>query len=262
VLGAGRIGREVILRAQALGMHVRAWSRRLGPDDAADLGVEHSPTPERAVAGADAVTVHLALAVETRGLVGASVFEAMKPGAYFINTSRAEVVDKDALVHALAAKGLRVGLDVFAGEPAEAEGTFTDPLREHPDVYGTHHIGASTLEAAEAVAEEVVRIASAYASGAQIPGCVNLATESEATHRLVLRVADRVGVLAAVLDRLREAGINVQEMQNTVFSGGEAACARIALVGEPDEATLQAIRESEHVFDASVTPFDRSDEPS
>jgi D-3-phosphoglycerate dehydrogenase len=253
VLGTGRIGREVIVRARALGMRVRAWSRSLGPEDAAILGVEHAATPQEAVAGADAVTVHLALAGETRGLVGTSVFAAMKPGAYFINTSRADVVDAEALAHALADKGLRVGLDVFAAEPAEAEGRFADPLCEHPDVYGTHHIGASTLEAAEAVAEQVARIAHAYAAGALIPDCVNLATESQATHRLVVRLADHVGVLAGVLDRLREAGINVQGIQNIVFSGGEAACARIELVGAPDLATLGAIRKSEHVFDASVT---------
>jgi D-3-phosphoglycerate dehydrogenase len=112
------------------------------------------------------------------------------------------------------------------------------------------------VEATEAVGEEVVRIVDAYVNGRVIPNCVNLARESGATHQLVVRHADRVGVLAGVLDALRQAGINVQEMQNIVFSGGEAACARIEIVGEPDGETLARIGADEAVFDASVTPID------
>ncbi|GAB5546461.1 MAG: hypothetical protein SangKO_062210 [Sandaracinaceae bacterium] len=256
VLGCGTIGREVIHRAQALGMKVRAWSRSLTDERCEALDVERAATPEEAVEGADAVTVHLALTPETRGRIGESIFGRMKPGAYFINTSRGEVVDQDALLRALDAKDLRAGLDVFATEPSGGEGAFDDPIAKHRNVYGTHHIGASTVEAAEAVGEEVVSIVDAYAHGRLIPNCVNLASESEATHQLVVRHQDRVGVLAGVLDVLREAGINVQEMQNIVFSGGEAACARIEIVGEPDAATMQKVNAHEAVYDASVTPKD------
>lgn len=255
VLGTGTIGREVIVRAKALGMQIRAWSRSLTDDVAEELEIERAPTPELAVKDADAVTVHLALTPETTGRIGKSVFEAMKAGAYFINTSRGEVVDEDALLAALEDRGLRAGLDVFKGEPATS-GTFDSPLARHPNVYGTHHIGASTVEATEAVGEEVIGIVDAFLGGRVIPNCVNLATESGATHQLVVRHADRVGVLAGVLDALRQAGINVQEMQNIVFSGGKAACARIEIVGEPDEATLARINAEAAVFDASVTPLD------
>ena len=95
VLGCGTIGREVIARALALGMRVRAWSRSLTDELAEDLGIERAATPEEAVEGADAVSVHLALTPETRGRVGESIFGRMKPGAYFINTSRGEVVDQE-----------------------------------------------------------------------------------------------------------------------------------------------------------------------
>lgn len=257
VLGTGSIGREVILRAQALGMRVRAWSRSLTPELAEALGVERAPTPERAVEGADAVTVHLALTPETRGRIGEGIFAAMKPGAYFINTSRGELVDAAALKRALSDKGIRAGLDVFAIEPAGSEGEFGDDIADHPNVYGTHHIGASTLEAEEAVGEEVVAIVAAYASGRPIPNCVNLASESEATHVLVVRHADRVGVLAGVLDRLRDGGHNVQGMQNIVFSGGEAACARIEIVGAPSAETLANINAVDAVFSAAASPFER-----
>lgn len=256
VLGVGTIGREVIARAQALGMRVRAWSRSLTDEHAEALGVERAQTPELAVEDADAVSVHLALTPETAGRIGESIFAAMKPGAYFINTSRGEVVDEAALLRALEEEGLRAGLDVYANEPAAKTGEFTSALAAHPNVYGTHHIGASTVEATEAVGEEVVRIVDAYVNGRVIPNCVNLARESGATHQLVVRHADRVGVLAGVLDALRQAGINVQEMQNIVFSGGEAACARIEIVGEPDGETLARIGADEAVFDASVTPID------
>jgi D-3-phosphoglycerate dehydrogenase len=254
VLGTGQIGREVIRRAQAFGMRIVAWSRALGEAEAAALGVTRAASIEAAVKEADAVTVHFALAKETRGRIGESVFAAMRPGAFFINTSRAEVVDQDALVRAIAEKGIRAGLDVFANEPSAAQGAFTDPIVESPNVYGTHHIGASTDEAEEAVGDEVVRIVAAFATGAPIPNCVNLATRTPATHLLVLRHADRVGVLAGVLGILREAGINIEDMQNIVFSGGEAACARIGTVGALPHEALARLASDPNIFSVSQVP--------
>lgn len=255
ILGFGRIGQAVARHAMSLGMRVRVWSRSLTDEAAEAFGVERAATPEQAVEGADAVSVHVALNAESRGRIDQSVFAAMKPGAYFINTSRGEVVDQDALREAVETRDLRAGLDVFADEPSGGQGELSDPIVAHPNVYGTHHIGASTEEAKEAVGEEVVRIVDAYVRGALIPNCVNLSNRTEATHTLVVRHEDRVGVLANVLGILREADINVQEMQNTLFSGGDAACARINVVGEPEAATLGRIREAEHVFDASVGPI-------
>ena len=251
VLGVGQIGQETITRALALGMKIVAWSRSLTPAAAAALGVERAESPEAAVANADAVSVHLALSPETRGLVGAAVFAAMKPGAFFINTARAEVVDEAALLRAIVEKQLRVGLDVFAKEPTTATGTFADPLVDSPAVYGTHHIGASTDQSEEAVGAAVVEIVAAYNAGSGIPNCVNLATRTPATHQLVIRHADKVGVLAGVLAILREADINVETMQNIIFSGGHAACARIATVGELTADTLARLAGSSHVFAVS-----------
>jgi D-3-phosphoglycerate dehydrogenase len=255
VIGVGTIGREVIARAHAFGMKVVGWSWGMTPEEAEALGIGFAPTPEAAVAGAHAVTVHVALVTETKNLIGEKVFDAMRDHAYFINTSRGEVVDQPALVRAIKTKHLRAGLDVFANEPSAAEGAFEDPIAELDAVYGTHHIGASTDEAEDAVGEEVVRIIAAYKEGRPIPNCVNLATRTDATHMLIVRHQDRVGVLAHVLAVLREAGHNVQEMQNIVFSGTEAACARIAIVDRPTEATLARVKENEFVIAVSVTPF-------
>ncbi|MCE9631259.1 MAG: hydroxyacid dehydrogenase [Planctomycetia bacterium] len=251
VLGVGQIGQETITRARAFGMKIVAWSRSLTPAAAAALGVERAESPEAAVANADAVSVHLALSPETRGFVGAAVFAAMKPGAFFINTARAEVVDEEALLRAVTDKQLRVGLDVFAKEPTTATGTFADPLVDSPAVYGTHHIGASTDQSEEAVGAAVVEIVAAYHAGSAIPNCVNLATRTPATHQLVIRHADKVGVLAGVLAILREADINVETMQNIIFSGGHAACARISTVGELADDTLARLAGSSHVFAVS-----------
>ncbi len=251
VLGTGQIGREFIVRAKAMGMRVVAWSRSLTEADAIALGVTRADTPEAAVASAHVVSVHLALAKETRGRIGESVFAVMKTGTIFVNTARAEVVDHDALLRAIDAKKLRVGTDVFPDEPATAQGEYSHALVDHPSVYGTHHIGASTDEAEEAVGEEVIRIVGAYRSGAQIPNCVNLAARSPATHLLVVRHADRVGVLAHVLGVLREAGVNVEDMQNIIFSGGAAACARIATLGALPADALTRIQSNPDIFAAS-----------
>jgi D-3-phosphoglycerate dehydrogenase len=254
VLGTGQIGREVIQRAKAFDMRIVAWSRSLTDADAEALGVVRAATPEDAVRDADAVSVHLALAPETRGRIGESVFAAMRPGAFFLNMARAEVVDQAALVRALETKNLRAGLDVFDGEPSAAQGEVTDPIVDHPNVYGTHHIGASTDESEEAVGEEVVRIVQAFAGGASIPNCVNLATRTPATHLLVVRHADRVGVLAAVLNVIREAGINIEDMQNIVFAGGASACARIGLVAPLPDDALSKLASHDAIFSLSQVP--------
>jgi len=252
VLGVGTIGKAFIVRAQAMGMRVVAWSLGLGAAEAAKLGVVGAESPEVAVSQADVVSVHLALTKETRHRIGESVFSQMKPGAIFLNTARAEVVDYDALMRAIAAKGLRVGLDVFPDEPTTSQAEYAHPLLDNPAVYGTHHIGASTDESEEAVGEECVRIVAAYRAGAPIPNCVNLAIRTPATHLLVVRHADRVGVLAHVLGVLREGGVNVEDMQNIIFSGGEAACARIATKGTVSPDLLARIRTDPNIFSASA----------
>ena len=117
MIGVGKIGQEMIPRARAFGMPVVAWSRSLTSDRAADLGVELMPSPKAVAAAADIVSVHLALKPETRNLIDAEFFDAMREGAYFINTARGEVVDQQALINAIRNRGIRAGLDVYAVEP-------------------------------------------------------------------------------------------------------------------------------------------------
>jgi D-3-phosphoglycerate dehydrogenase len=252
LVGLGTIGQEMIPRARAFGMRVVAWSRSLTPESASRLGVERMESVEAVAGACDALSVHLALKPDTRGLIGASVFEAMRPGAYFVNTSRAEVVDEAALERAVREKGIRAALDVFEGEPSTATGAVESPLFALPGVYGTHHIGASTDQAQAAIADETVRIVQAYKETGRVPNVVNLAEKTPATHSLVVRHFDRVGVLAHVLGELRAAGINVQEMENIVFAGAEAAIARIHLDGAVPEETHERIATSPDVITIEV----------
>jgi D-3-phosphoglycerate dehydrogenase len=258
LLGVGSIGREMIRRAAGFGMNVVMWSRRFDGErrpitdsEARELGIEGAmratsielaPTPADVASRADVLSVHVALAPETKGLVNAALLAKLKPGSLFINTARGEVVDYKALAAAVKERNLRVGLDVYANEPASATGSFQDELTALPGVYGTHHIGASTDQAQEAIAAETVRIIRSYKETGHVPNVVNLARRTPATHMLVVRHRDRPGVLAHVFSHLRQANLNVQETENIVFEGAEAAVARINLDGEPPSPLCDTIK--------------------
>jgi D-3-phosphoglycerate dehydrogenase len=174
--------------------------------------------------------------------VDAGILGRLRPGAMFINTARAEVVDYDALAEAVRERGLRVGLDVYPDEPTSGTAKFDDPLVKEPGVYGTHHIGASTDQAQEAIAAETVRIIESYSTTGKVPNVVNLAKRTPATHMLVVRHRDRPGVLAHIFEHLRSGNINVQETENVIFEGAQAAVARINLDGAPSDALLGAMQ--------------------
>ena len=268
LLGIGSIGQEMIRRAAGFGLDVVLWSRRyagregtLSEQEVRDLGVEAAarmirielaPTPADVAARADILSVHVALAPDTTRFVSADLLNRLKPGAMFINTARGEVVDHAALADAVKEKNIRVALDVFADEPASGTGQFSSELVLLPNVYGTHHIGASTDQAQEAIAAETVRIIHTYKNTGRVPNVVNLAKRTPATHMLVVRHRDRPGVLAHVFDNLREADLNVQETENIVFEGAEAAVARINLDGEPGDGVCDRIKTNQDILDLQV----------
>ena len=248
LLGFGHIGREVAKRARAFGMPVSVWSRRFSTDAEAraaaqeEFGITVVDSPEALMSRSDIVSVHLALTKDTKGFVGAELLAHAKPGAFVINTARAEVMDYAALADAVKEKGLRVGLDVFDNEPPAATAAFSNALASHPSVYGTHHIGASTDQAQEAIALETVHIIRTFKDTGKVPNVVNLATQTPATHLLVVRHRDKPGVLAHVFEYLRVARLNVQETENIIFDGAHAAVARINLDGAPSARALDAMK--------------------
>jgi len=242
LIGLGKIGREMVSRAKAFGLRVIGWSRSLTDSEAADLGIERFVSPEAVAAASDIVSVHLALTNETRSLLGTEFFSAIRPEAFFINTSRGEIVNEAALIEAMQSKNVRAGLDVFADEPTSPSGEFTTEITQQPGLYGTHHIGASTDQAQEAIAAETVRIVRVFKETGSVPNVVNLARATPATHKLVVRHLDRPGVLAHVFDVLRTAEINVQETENIVFEGAEAAVAQINIDSALPDDVLHQIR--------------------
>jgi D-3-phosphoglycerate dehydrogenase len=242
VAGLGAIGREVVRRAQALGMKVVAWSRSLDEAKAKELGLERAGDLAEVARRSHALSVHLPLSKDTRGAISREVLEALRPGAIFLNTARAEVVDQEALLDLARAGRIRVGTDVFPGEPEKGQADFDSELGKLPNVYGTHHIGASTAQAQDAIARETVRIVESFLRTGRVPNCVNVARRTPARARLVVRHLDKVGVLANVLGLIREAGINVEEVQNTVFEEAQAASCSIDLDEKPTAEVLERIR--------------------
>ncbi len=169
IIGFGNIGKEVAKRALAFGMNIYAKDIvKINFD-----GVKEFSNYEDVLPIADIISVHLPATKETKNLFDEKLFGLMKIGAIFINTSRAEVVDEDALIKAVKEKNLRVGLDVFNGEPEEKTGNVVSKLQELENVYVTHHIGASTEQAQNAVAEETVRIIFSYIKDGTVINCVN-----------------------------------------------------------------------------------------
>jgi D-3-phosphoglycerate dehydrogenase len=184
--------------------------------------------------------------------LGEAFFDALRPGTIFVNTSRAEVVDQKAMEKAISEKGIVCGLDVFEGEPAGAEGVYEGSLKDNPNVYCTHHIGASTDQAQEAIAAEVVRIVREYKTTGNAPNVVNVGKAEGATSLLVVRHLDRVGVLAEIFAILKDEGVNVQEMENVILGGARSAIAQISLDKAPSADALLKMKLSPNVLDASL----------
>jgi D-3-phosphoglycerate dehydrogenase len=242
IVGLGQIGREVAARAQAFGMRVVAWSRSLTQEEADRLGVVYAQTPIDVARLSDAVSINCAANADTSNLVDAEFLAAMRPGAYLINTSRGSVVDEAALEQAVREKGIRVGLDVFADEPAGPTGSFTNPIAQARGVYGTHHVGASTEQAQVAIAHEVIRIVQTFQSTGEVPNVVNRLARSSATHVLSVRHRNRPGVLAHVFGVLAGGDINVEEVESIIYHGAQATLVRIHLDGPPNATALEQIR--------------------
>jgi D-3-phosphoglycerate dehydrogenase len=132
----------------------------------ADLGIELVPDLVTLASRVDVLSLHVPLKAETRGMVGSEVLAALQPGIV-LNTSRADVIDTDALLAGLDAGTLSAGLDVFPDEPSSGSCEWQSRLAAHPRVVGTHHIGASTEQAQEAVVDGVEEIIAAFEIGEQ-----------------------------------------------------------------------------------------------
>jgi D-3-phosphoglycerate dehydrogenase / 2-oxoglutarate reductase len=259
IVGLGSIGLAVAERAAAFGMRIgcvnRAGRSQATSDRLAELDAVGFDTLPELLAASDVVSLHVPASPETKNLVDADFLDAMKPGALLVNTSRGDVVDEAALLAALDAGRVRAGLDVFADEPGSGAAEWDSPLARHPRVVATHHIGASTAQAQAAVAAGVVEIVDAFAAG-EARNCVNLAPRGLGSATLTVRHVDEVGVLARVLELLREAGLNVEHMQNRIFAGGAAAVATIDVAGAVPAELTAALDAIPEVLGTSLAAID------
>jgi len=228
IIGFGSIGKAVAKTAQSLDMKVVAYSRSLTPEIAKDHEIEFCKSIHELAQKSDVVSVHTAYKPETKHIINQEFLAKMKDGAIFINTSRGELVDSQALLQAIKTKKIKVGLDVFENEPVGGVASF-EQKELASLITCTPHVGASTDQAAEAIADEVARIVQVYQETGRPLHVVNIRKKTSAIINLVVRHYNRVGVLAGVLDNLRTVGVNIEEMENTVFDGGLAASCTLKL---------------------------------
>ena len=147
----------------------------------------------------------------------------------------------------------KLNVDVFADEPGSGTADFDSDLAKHPSVVATHHVGASTAQAQDAVTAGTLETINAYRTGSPI-NCVNLDPVPTRAATLTVRHHDRVGVLANVLQALRNEQLNVSNMQNRVFAGSKAAVASIDVGHLPSQALIDEVMSLDDVIYVSVTP--------
>jgi D-3-phosphoglycerate dehydrogenase len=272
ILGFGKIGQELAKRAMTFGMNLVIWSElgvrvdrdaipvdlplmlqvRPGSGALIEERITVVQTPAEVAEKCDILSIHLAAGPVTKNIVNAEVLGRLKPGAYVINTARADVMDYKALAQVVREKGVRVGLDVYPGEPTSATGDFTTELMGLPGVYTTHHIGASTDQAQEAIAIETVRIVKTFKETGRVPNVVNLAKKTPARYSMIVRHKDQPGVLACVFGKLASVGINAHETENIVFESAEAAIVRINVDKAPPADLVESLKTCNGILEVSV----------
>ena len=250
IIGLGAIGKAVARSAKGLGMQVIAWSRRFTEELAEEWDIGYCTTPRDLAEKADVITIHLAATPETTNFCDAEFFSHVKERAIFINTSRGNIVDAAALKKAMTQKQIRVALDVYENEPASGDKVFPDSDLAKA-IVGTPHIGASTTQAAEAIADAVVDIVKAYENTGKPLNVVNVRKDSCECTTLIVTHVNKVGVLASVLTDIRQDDINIEEMENIIFANGKAATAMIQLDEEPSGDLLQRIKSHPEVMHIS-----------
>ncbi|MBX3395655.1 MAG: hydroxyacid dehydrogenase [Phycisphaerae bacterium] len=173
IIGLGCVGQEVACRAAAFGMNVMYYDVIRRPELEKQLGVKYSRFDDL-IEEADFITLHVPGGMQTRHMIGRRELALMKPTAYLVNCSRGGVVDETALAESLRCGDIAgAALDVYELEPTATDPEFKDPISHEPHLYGTHHVGASTHQAQDAVAEEMIRVIAAYRDHDEFLHCVN-----------------------------------------------------------------------------------------
>jgi len=258
IIGLGDIGQAFAARAHAFGMKILAYDpiaqKNMPPKVAAmveDRIVTFCTDAADLVKEADVITVHVPSNAHTKGMINKELLKNIKENAILINTSRGNIVNDEALLEAIKEKNIRLGLDVYNDECATATGSFETELSKSPNVYGTHHIGASTEQAQNAIAAEVVEILDKFEQGI-ILHPVDIEMEPKTKFTLIVRIFDRVGVIASICLLLKESGVNIQQMEGRVFAGENAQQIILHLSKCIDKGTIDKLAKLENVIQVSV----------
>lgn len=199
VIGLGRIGREVARRAAAFDMQVLGFDAFIKPEKAAELGLTVCISVDELLPQCDFLSVHAPLNEETRNLIDRPQLARLKRGCRLINVARGEIFNEEALADALADGTLAgAALDVFSQEPLPAD----SPLLKAPNIITTPHLGASTLEAQDAVAREAAQLLIDYLSRGVVQYAVNTAAVDRAeleSLKHFIDIARRLGILHSQL---------------------------------------------------------------
>jgi D-3-phosphoglycerate dehydrogenase len=249
LVGFGNIGKEVAKRAIAFGMNV--YAKDIIPIEAER--VKEFSELDKVLPICDIISIHLPSTPQTKGLFNKQILSYLKPGALLINTSRADIIDEDALLDAIKEKNIKVAFDVFKDEPEGKTGEVKSKLQSSSNIYVTHHIGASTEQAQNAVAAETVRIIKKYINNGVIEHWVNKSKKTAAKYQLVVKHFDKPGVLASILDIIRKKDINIEEIENIIFDGGVAACCTMKLKSEVTSDMLSEMKANQNILSISQT---------
>lgn len=196
IVGFGRIGKAVAIRAKSFGMHVSVYDPYIGEATCRELDVE-SMTFDDLVASSDYVTLHTVLNDETKHLINKETLAKFKPGSVLINVARGGLVDEQAIADALNDDVLSCfATDVYSSEPPSE----TNPVVSNPKVIHTPHLGASTKEAQIGVAVEIANQCLDALRGVRINNCVNLSfAASMGFDRIApfIELSEKIGLLQA-----------------------------------------------------------------
>jgi len=245
VLGLGAIGVAVANAAHAMGMEVVGFDPKVTVENAwkLDSGVKRAASVEAAMAGADAVTVHVPLTENTRHLVNADNLPALKPNAMVLNLARDGIVDDEAVREGLDAGRLHVYVTDFP----------VPGMLEHPRVINLPHLGASTAESEENCAVMVAHELCDYLENGNVVNSVNLPTlvlDRKGDTRIAVinrNLPDRVARISHVLG---ESDLNILHLMND--SRGGLAYTLLDVDGTPSPATVEALRGIDGVLRARV----------
>lgn len=199
VIGFGRIGSRVAIRAKSFGASILAHDPYIAPSVAQRIGAE-SVSLDELIEQSDIITVHTPMTDETRRMIGAAEIARMKPGVIMLNIARGGIYDEEALARALQSGHVGgAAIDVFEVEPPPPD----HPLLAAPNLYVTPHLGANTTEAQERVATQTARMTVEALRGSLLVSAVNLPFEGEADTSAVAfaRLSEKLGLFAGqVLD--------------------------------------------------------------